>query len=194
MLMGEFYHETFFKILNLITPMNPEEEEAIRRAVAPVHLSKGDFWIKEGERACRLGFVEKGYLRKYYLRDGKEVTDYFYFEHSFTGDLPGIVTHTPSLANVAAMEPTQILALPYDAMNALCRKHHDIEHIMRIMSERVLASFYYRCVSFIRSSARDRYQQLIYEQPEIWQRASHQHIASFLGISPQHLAHLSASM
>lgn len=192
--MGEFYHETFFRLLSLISPMDPEEEEAIRRAITVVHLSKGDFWVKEGEKACQLGFVEKGYLRKYYVRDSKEVTDYFYFEQSFTGDLPGIINHQPSLSNVVAMEPTQVLALPYDTMNGLCKKHHDIEHIMRVMSEKVLSTFYYRCVSFIRSSPRERYQQLIYEQPEVWQRAAHQHIASFLGISPQHLARLSASM
>lgn len=139
-----------------------------------------------------LGFVEKGYLRKYYWVDGTEVTDFFYLENSFTGDIPAIVSKKPSITNMVAMEPTTILTIPYEKMDELCRRYHNIEHIMRVMTEQAFITFYYRGVSLITSSPKERYIKLMAEHPEILQRVAQYHIASFLGISPQHLSRLRA--
>ena len=64
------------------------------------------------------------------------------------------------------------------------------EHLLRIMLERTFLTFYQRSVSFVTDSPKERYASLIETQPEVLQRATQYHIASYLGITPQHLSRL----
>ena len=184
--------EEFFKRLNQIRQLTEEELNALSSVIVVQQLKKGDLWGEEGKRASFIGFVKKGYLRKYYIKDGLEVTDYFYLENSFTGDIPAIVSKKPSIANSVAMEPTTILSISYSNMELLCDQYHNIEHIMRVMIEQTFITFYYRSFSLISTSPKERYEKLMAEQPEVLQRVAQYHIASFLGISPQHLSRLRA--
>jgi len=184
--------EEFFKQLNAIRQLNSDEMNAIGALITVKKLEKGDMWLEEGKRASLMGFIQKGYLRKYYIKDGVEVTDYFYLENSFTGDIPSIVSKSPSIANMVAMEPTTILCISYANMDMLCNKYHNIEHIMRVMIEHAFITFYYRSFSFISSSPKERYAKLMEEQPQVLQRVAQYHIASFLGITPVHLSRLRA--
>jgi len=178
--------------LERISPLSTEEREEMAGITVIRRLDKGEHWIQEGRTTRMLAFVEEGYLRKYYLHDGKEITDYFYFENSFTGDLPAILSGRPSLANAVAMEPSTLLTLPYTALDGLCRQYHPIEHILRVVLEQVFLTFYYRSISFISSTPKERYAQLVAEHPQVIQRATQYHIASYLGITPQHLSRLRA--
>lgn len=184
--------ENFLKILSTMAPLTPEEQEALAGLAKVVHLSKGDWWVREGLRADRVGFIEKGYLRKYYIKDGKELTDYFYFDHSFVGDIPAILTNKPSIVNVVTMEASELLVFSYAAIEALCSKYHGIEHLMRIIIQQTFITFYHRSASFILSTPQERYEHLLMEQPAVLERAAQYHIASFLGITPQHLSRLRA--
>lgn len=184
--------DEFFFRLDQISRLSDEEKQAIRSIITEQKLKKGAFWIEEGKRAHLLGFIKKGYLRKYYVSDGAEITDFFYLDNSFIGDIPAIVSKQPSVANAVAMEPTTILSIPYEKFDALCRQFPKIEHIMRVMIEQTFIVFYYRSVSFILSTPKKRYAKLMHEQPEVLRRAAQYHIASFLGITPQHLSRLRA--
>jgi len=185
--------DEFFKQLNAIRQLNDNELTAFGSALVVRELKKGDLWAEEGKKASLLGFIKKGYLRKYYLKDGVEVTDYFYLENSFIGDIPSIISKKPSIANIVAMEPTTVLSVSYAKLDALCDKYHNIEHIMRIMIEQTFITFYYRSFSFISNSPKERYADLMAGHPDILQRAAQYHIASFLGITPQHLSRLRAA-
>jgi CRP-like cAMP-binding protein len=182
--------EAFLTILSGIAPLTPEEREAMIGIIRTVDLSKGEWWVKEGLRAERLGFIAEGYLRKYYVREGRELTDYFYFDHSFVGDIPSVITGKPSITNIIAMEPTKLLTFSYAELERLCSRYHGIEHLMRVIIERVFVTFYHRSTSFILDTPKERYRRLLEAQPQVLYRAAQYHIASFLGITPQHLSRL----
>ena len=182
--------DEFFRQLNAVRQLDDEELTALGSAIVLRELKKGELWAEEGKRASLMGFIKKGYLRKYYLKDGVDVTDYFYLENSFIGDIPSIISKKPSIANIVAMEHTTILSVPFANLEALCDKYHNIEHIMRIMIEQAFITFYYRSFSFISNSPKERYANLMAEHPDVLQRAAQYHIASFLGITPQHLSRL----
>lgn len=184
--------DQFIKIIKNFVPLPDGELQQLIGLARKKELNVGDFWLREGMLAKQVAFIEKGYLRKYYLKEGKEVTDFFYFENSFTGDLPSILSQQPTYSYVVAMEPSSLITWNYSDLNKLGQTSLNIEHLLRTMTERGFVTFYQRTKSFIMQNPKERYATLIEEQPQVHQRATQYHIASYLGITPQHLSRIRA--
>lgn len=180
------------QFLNAINPLSEEDCDNVLRILKTKRLRKGDYWIQEGRSNTNVAFVEEGYLRRYWLRDGNEITDTFYFDNDLCVDLPSIVTNTKPLSNVIAMEPTSLTIFSYVEFNKLCGQSMALEHLNRILVERSLIRFYNRSVSFILKTPKQRYEDLVNTQSPILRKATQYHIASYLGIGPQHLSRLRA--
>ena len=185
--------ENFVKAISGISYFTPDDISLLTSICQSKDLQKGDYWSKENHASDKIGFIETGYLRKFYRKDDKEITDSFYFENSFTADLPSIITNRASLSSAIAEEDTSVTWFSYKALNELCSTSHRIEHFVREMIEMTFAQFYYRTVSFILRSPKERYDDLIKEFSQVLQRAKQYHIASYLGISAQHLSRLRSS-
>ena len=172
--------------------LSGEELTSIADLTFIKELKTGDFWFREGMQAKHVAFIYKGYLRKYFIVDGTERTDFFYFENSFTGDLPSILENSPCKSFNVAMEPTVLLALPFQKLNELALKSFNIEHMLRQFVEQGFVNYYNKASSFILQSPTERYKSLICQYPEVLQRVTQYHIASYLGITPQHLSRIRA--
>jgi len=149
-------------------------------------------WLEQGKVNHNGAFVEEGYLRRYWLKDGEEITDVFYFENDFCADLQSIISKTKSLSNVVAMQRTTMTTFSYPEFNQLCERSITLEHVHRLLLESVLLRFYHRTASFILQSPKERYDELVVAKSPILQRATQYHISSYLGIGPQHLSRLRA--
>lgn len=181
---------TFKNVLSQIAILTDDELSRIVEITSVKELDTGEFWFSEGMYAKKVAFVYKGYLRKYYLKNGKEKTDYFYFENSFTGDMPSLIEQTPCKSYNVAMEPTTLITLSYAKLNELTKESHNIEHMLRVFIEQGFITYYHRATSFILQSPKERYEELINSFPQVLKRATQYHVASYLGITPQHLSRL----
>lgn len=182
--------EKIIQILNSIVPIKEKDRTNLLKIFKIVYLDKGDYWLEIGKRNHNIAFVENGYLRKFYLKDGNEITDFFYFDNDFSADLPSIIGNSNSDANIIAMEKTKLVIFSYKEFNKLCEQSQTLEHLYRIIVEQTFLRFYKRTVSFISQSPKERYNNLFLSNPKILQKATQYHIASYLGISPQHLSRL----
>ncbi len=177
-----------------ISELNSDEIDKIRTLVKIKHLKVGDYWFFAGEKTERVAYISKGYLRKYFITDGNEKTDFFYFEDSFTGDLPSIISKQPCKSYNVAMEPTELHTLSYIQLNEFANESKNIERLLRKVTEQGFVMYYNKATSFILQSPKERYLELMKLYPNVLQRATQYHIASYLGITPQHLSRLRASM
>lgn len=178
------------EVLSEISPLGKKDFDDLSRIFTTSTLEKGDYWIQEGKKNNNVAFLENGYLRKYYAKDGNEITDFFYFENDFCADLPSIISNSEPLSNIVAMQPTTLTTFSYFDFNELCKSSLALEHLHRVIVEYTFIRFYNRAVSFILQTPKERYEQLIQTNPRVLQEATQYHIASYLGISPQHLSRL----
>lgn len=185
--------DLLFALFNRFSGITEGDYKALLEISRERSLDKGDYWIRQGDHATEVAFIHKGYLRKYYTQEGKDVTDFFYLENTFTGDLPSIISGTPTHSYVEAMEPCLLRVWNYQGIDDLCKRSHALERLMRKITEQAFFTFYDRSKSFTTQSAKDRYQKLIQQHPDILQRATQYHIASYLGMSPQHLSRIRAT-
>ena len=178
------------QVLSRLAPLNEKDCDSLSEILNTTYLNKGEYWIKAEKKNHNIAFIDEGYLRKFYDKDGKEITDFFYFKNDFSSDLPSILENRVSTSNIIAMRESKLVVFSYHDFNELCKHSIALEHLFRVLLERVFVRFYNRTESFIQQTPMERYNDLIFSYPNIFQNAAQYHIASYLGISPQHLSRL----
>jgi len=135
-------------------------------------------------------FIEKGCVRGYYNLDGKEVTYWFGFEHSFVTSFYSFISRKPAFENIQLIEDCRVLAISYDDLQKLYDKYPEIERLVRIINENYYVRLEERFVAAQFKSAKERYAGLLDFSPHILQRMPLGHIASYLGISQETLSRI----
>jgi len=189
--MEMMHASPIIEALSQALPLSYEEINDFVQITREEKLSKGQFWVKEDKRNERIGFLLNGYLRKYYIDNaGKEITDAFYFPSDFCTDLPSIISNTKPSSNIVAMEQTSLVVFSYADFDKLRIQYPKFERIYSKFLELNFLKFYDRTTSFIQQSPKERYSELLKGSPIILEKATQYHIASYLGISHQHLSRL----
>jgi len=184
--------ETLLQLFNSIKTLNETETKDFLQIVREKRLNKGDYWIREGKTNNEIAFLFEGYLRKYFDKEGIELTDYFYFENDFCAELPSIIGKYKPTSNIVAMTSTELLTFDYNELMTLCNNSLTLGYIYRTILEQTFLRFYKRSSSFVLQTSKERYDELLRNFPQVMQKSTQYHIASYLGISPQHLSRLRA--
>ena len=64
--------------LKKTVPLSEDDCNNLLNITTASQLSKGDYWIERGEKNNHVAFLEEGFLRKFDMKDGNEITDFFY--------------------------------------------------------------------------------------------------------------------
>ncbi|MBC6367996.1 Crp/Fnr family transcriptional regulator [Algoriphagus sp. AK58] len=140
---------------------------------------------------CRtIYFMVSGVGRIYYLKDGKEVTEYFAFPNDLIVRAESLFTQLPSKKAIQALEDSEVVAIPADPLFKLFEKHHDLERLFRLLVQNAYVETLRRLENIQFLTAEERYEKLIDEKPELIQKIPLKHVASFLGITQVSLSRI----
>jgi CRP-like cAMP-binding protein len=153
-----------------------------------VVLNKNEFLLREGNVCRFLYFLQKGAARGYYLLDGKEITHWFAFEDDFVTSFFSFITRQPAVENIQMLEGSVLWSISKDTLAQLFNQFHDIERLVRIVTEKYYIRLEERFVNAHFKTASERYENLLQQAPHILERVPLGHIASYLGISPETLS------
>jgi CRP-like cAMP-binding protein len=153
-------------------------------------LKKYNFFLKEGEVSNYWGCVTQGLIRAYYYKGEKEVTEYFASEGTCFIAVDSYFSRTPSCMFIETLEPTVLCCFHYDDFEALCERNNEVEHCFRKKLEHMLVSFRQKLDFQKFETARQRYENLLNEIPELLRRIPAIQIASYLGVTPETLSRI----
>ena len=173
-----------------MTSIPSEEWDWFAARLIEKHIPKNSHWVTEGQIAHEYAFITHGFMRSYYVKEGKDVVRDFFSEHSHVSAYTSIISRTPSLYSIQALESTRLLTLTYRDNQELFCRHSCWQEIGRLTAEARYKQKEEREASFLLDSPEDRYQKLFLQSPEILQRAPQYHIASYLGITPETLSRI----
>jgi CRP-like cAMP-binding protein len=157
-------------------------------AISSVH--KSTLIVKENQNADKLYYIVKGCFQVYYLKDGKNITDWFAFENEFVSSINSFFELIPSLHFIEAVEPTTYLEFPRDDVFRLTDKHHCFETLSRKVITQTMLQLRSRIVALQFETAQQKYDSLLKVRPDITQRIPLTHIASYLGITLETLSRI----
>ena len=182
--------EHFFSAITQHTDLSEESRQALASCLRKRDLPKGHVLVKPDTTCNYLFFVDRGLTRTYYLKDGKEITDWISDEQSFACSIISFITRQPDRRGIDLLEDSVLYALHYNDLNALCRKYHGIETFTRKLVSAGLVQLQQKFDDVHFVTAVDRYRKLMETNPSFIQRVPLGMIASYLGMTQETLSRM----
>lgn len=157
-------------------------------------VARGDFILRHGEICRHIYFVNKGFIRIFYYKNGKEITEWFADEKQFFFSIRSYFEAKPSNLIIEAIEDCEIIYLSKEGQDHLRKINLDIANLIIQFYAISLKLSQKRMDSIQFETAAQRYQNLLLVQPKILQKVPLQHVASFLGITQETLSRIRASL
>ena len=173
--------------------MTHDELDVLESILVPMKFAKGDMILKEGEVCRCIYFIDKGLIRQFYIKHGKEVTEHLGDDHSVFMCIESLFKEMPTQLQVEALEPCMIYALPKDRLERVALHNVNIQILYRKILEEslILSQVHADLVRF--ETAQDRYRRMCKLYPQVVLRAPLLFIASYLQMTPETLSRVRAS-
>jgi len=155
-------------------------------------IKKKEFFLQAGKVCKTIGFIESGSFIFFENVDGEEKICDFAFENDWLAQYKSLLSKQPSEVNIQAIENATILSMNMDKMNALVNQLPKVGTIRTTLAEEYFTLSTQRASNLTNLDAKNRYEALLKECPDIHQRIPQYYIASYLGIKPQSLSRIRA--
>lgn len=152
-------------------------------------INKKEFLLQYGEISRLEGFVTQGLLKIYTIDyEGKDHTIYFADSDWWVGDIGSFTNQTPANLFIEAIEDSEILYISFEDKEKLFQELPKVEELFRRMGQFRLIALQQRLIDHLSKTADTRYEEFITKYPQIANRLTNLHIASYLGISHEFLS------
>jgi len=155
-----------------------------------IRFKKGSILQRPGDQK-KVGYVViQGLMRSYIIDSkGKEHNYMFAPENWIISDVESIEFDQPAVLYFECMEASEVLPLTSSASHV--GDYHEIEINERLkMLARRVAVLQRRVLMLMSATAMERYKHFLETYPQMVNRISQKHIASYLGITPEALSKL----
>ncbi len=148
-------------------------------------FKKNQHIIKAGEFDYSIYFVFDGLIRAYYYSEqGNELTPFFWNEHLITASWETIYNQKPSSLNFEAIEDTFVGIIDFNKLKKAINENDQLQKAYITMMESILTNSLVHTQSFIHEKPESRYERFKMDFPNLLNRISQKHMASYLGITP----------
>lgn len=182
------------KILNEIGEIySPISIECQQEFIANSKISrfkKGEIVVREGQFSKKGFLIVQGCSRAYYLKDGKDISDWFTFENQIMASVVSFFSKEPSPHYVEFIEDSTVIEFSKDTVDMLANKYHDFERFISKVVTETMLGLCERLYTIQFNKAEERYKHLLTIYPDITNRVSLTHIASYLGITLETLSRI----
>lgn len=185
--------ENLFAKIKSFGHLTEEEGTALSGITREVNVAKHEFLLRPGQAAEQIHFVVQGGFRSYFIKEGEEITDYFFFENTFATDYASLFGAKPSEFYLEAIEDTRTLAYGRRAFLQLAKEYPVFGEFGRIHAEQAFVEIEERMRILQHQSLQEKYEYTIEKFPQLFQRVPQHQIASYLGVKPESLSRIKRS-
>ncbi len=183
--------ENFQEFINQFSALSKVDADRLFKTFEYETFPKSTLILEPGKRAHYLYFIEKGLVRTFFNNaKGRNTTTSFFKEKEIFTSADSFFNQTVSNLGVETLEDVELMKITHQSLEDLCQEYPSLDKIKFDL----LLFFYnktsHRLMSSFTMTAKERYQSLLDEVPEILNRASLGHIASYLGISQETLSRI----
>jgi CRP-like cAMP-binding protein len=176
--------------LSSYSPLSDSTKNQLLDYISVKKIKKEEFLLNHGDVCKHIYYVNKGFIRIFYFKDGKNVTEWLADEKQFFFSIASFFESTPSNLVIEALEDSEIIQLSKEGLDTLRKKNIEVANLMVEWINTSLVLSQKRMESIQFETAKQRYDNLIKRQPKILNKVSLQHIASFLGITQETLSRI----
>lgn len=174
--------------------MTLEELDALESILVPMKFAKGKMILQEGEVCKNIYYLDKGLIRQFYFKNGKELTEHIGADHSIFMCIESLFKEEPTHLQVEALEPSTIYALPKEDLEKVALHNVNIQMLYRKILEEslIISQIHADLVRF--ETAQNRYLRMCKLCPQVILRAPLTYIANYLQMTPETLSRVRTSI
>jgi CRP-like cAMP-binding protein len=179
------HFEQFIKV------SDPLRTELLNRVLL-VTYKKNELIIDASMVSTRSYYILNGLTRTYFIKDGKEVNEYFSSSNEWANSPRSWRTGKPDIYYVSAIEKTTALCFNAKDMLFLFDHFPELDRYGRLSMITLLDHLMERITSFRFTTAEEKYIHFKQTYPDIYHHIPLGMVASYLGISQETLSRLRA--
>lgn len=172
--------------------LSDELKDALTNKLSFVTFKKGAL-VHDAEKVCTKSyFIQKGLFRTYFIKDGKEISEYFPAEEEWSNSPKSFRTRKVDIYYIDAIEDTEAYCLHVNDLVALFDSFPEMERYARLSMSTVFGHLMERITSMRFSTAKEKYQHFLTTYHDIHHRIPLGMVASYLGITQETLSRIRA--
>lgn len=166
-------------------PLISESElEKIIDAHKKINYKKGDFILNKTEISNSYLILENGLIRSFvYDYKGEDITTDFFCQYEVVIEVISLFQRVSSQENIQALTDCEGWVIDFKTFQELFHSIPGFTEWGRLWMTGKLFQFKQRSLEIITTSAKDRYENLIKEKPQVILHSPLKYIASYLGIT-----------
>jgi CRP-like cAMP-binding protein len=173
-----------------IIDLTSKEVDRINELFKEKQIKKGDFFLTDGQVCKQVGFIIKGLIRYYINHNGEDKTYAFGQENNFICNYESFLPQTPSTKIIQALEDCEMLVISFADLQTFYKSIAHGERFGRLVIGQVFIELLQDLSSFYTDTPEYRYETFLKKHPDLQQRISQYHIASYVGVKPQSLSRI----
>ena len=173
--------------------MTHEELDVLESILVPRKDAKNEMILREGEVCRDIFYLDRGLIRQFYFKKGKELTEHLGIDHTIFMCIESLFREEPTKLQVQALEPSYVFALPKADLERVALHNVNIQLLYRKILEEslIISQVHADLVRF--ETAQDRYKRLCKMSPQLVLRAPLNFIANYLQMTPETLSRVRSS-
>lgn len=180
--------------IEVFTPLSDDEFDYVLAHFTQKNYRKHQFVVQEGQLVDNDFFILSGCLKSYSTdANGKDHIIQFGMKDWWITDYQAYYFNTKATVNIDCVEDSELLCLSFDNREKLCAEMHKIEHFFRKKTNKRNVALQHRILSLLSSNAKERYESLLRQYPELFQKVPKHLIAAYLGVTRETLSRLDTS-
>lgn len=177
-------------MLNLLINKIGVNSQQLESLIERIKIQPKTTLLSEDNVAKYIYFIEKGALRLWFNKDGKDITFQFFFEGQAVASIESFFNKTPSLFSLESIEQAEVIAISKPNLEWLLGQYPTLkDELFHLLAARC-QNYAHLFLSRIKDTPQERYIELLKNRPEIIQRVPQHYIASYLGITPISLSRI----
>lgn len=178
-------------VISFFSNIGPLSDGAIRdldEHTFPLFIRKRELLLKPGSIADHFYFIVKGVMQGCIKNEGKLQTTWINEENEIVGSIRTLGTNEPCREYLQALEDCELVAIPVSLTEQLFDKYPETNRIARRLWEYNYRGAEDRAYICRITSAEKKYKYFLERQPNLINRISLKHIASYLGMTLETLS------
>lgn len=177
--------------MNQFSPLSEQTLALMESVFVFDELKKGDYFIREGEYANEIAFLEKGVVRAFYINNqGKEYNKTIFVAPAIIGSYASLISKEKNRLPQQALSDCVIWRLRFDVIERLSENNYELERLRRKIAEQFFVWNEKKQLEMALMEAKERYLIFREEFSGLEDTIPQHHIASYLGISPTQLSRI----
>lgn len=183
-------HERLIATYEHFAALKEHEAERLKEIFTPMNFAKGSYFLTAGETSRYVGFLNKGLVCYYVMRNGDMAITDFSKEGEFVSEYHTFIKKEKAIHSIKCIEDCEFVVATFDNIQRLYSEFENGNKFGRSILEHRFGVVVNQLISLYMHSPEERYLKFQEQFYDISQRIPQYLIATFIGVKPQSLSRI----